>query len=44
MRNLDNSITCKIRLLDSVPATVDFLKMVAGTGVKAVAIHARYAD
>lgn len=40
-RNLNNSITCKIRLLDTVQETVDLLKIIEQTGVRAIGIHAR---
>jgi len=41
-RNLNNSITCKIRLLDTISETLDLLKLIEFTGVSAIAIHARY--
>jgi len=41
-RNLPNSITGKIRLLETVSATLDLIKTIESTGVSAIAIHARY--
>jgi tRNA-dihydrouridine synthase 2 len=41
VNNLDNPVTCKIRLLDTVHETVDFVKTVVSTGIQALAIHAR---
>ncbi len=41
-RNLNNSMTCKIRLLDSVASTIDLLKTIELAGASAVAIHSRY--
>lgn len=41
-RNLNNSITCKIRLLDTVQETIDLLRVIEQTGVSAIGIHARY--
>lgn len=42
-RNLpNNSITCKIRLLETEKETVDLLKMIETCGVSAVTIHARH--
>ena len=35
-------VTCKIRLLDSVDATVALAKAIEATGVAAVAVHARH--
>jgi len=35
------AVTCKVRLLDTIPATVDLLRMIERTGVAAVGIHAR---
>ena len=35
-------MTCKIRLLESVAATVEFARVVEATGVAAVAVHARF--
>jgi tRNA-dihydrouridine synthase 2 len=40
-RNLNNSITCKIRLKSTVAETVDLLKSLESTGIKAVTIHCR---
>ena len=44
VRNFDKPVTCKIRFLDKMEDTIDFVKMVEQTGVKAVAVHARYVD
>jgi len=41
-RNLTNPISCKIRLLSTVSATIDLLKIIEQTGVSAVAIHSRF--
>ncbi|PRP80527.1 hypothetical protein PROFUN_11840 [Planoprotostelium fungivorum] len=41
-RNTTNSITCKIRLLDTVSSTLDLMKMIESTGVSAIAVHARH--
>lgn len=41
-RNLGNSITCKIRLLSTLPDTIDLMKMIEQTGVSAVTIHLRH--
>jgi tRNA-dihydrouridine synthase 2 len=41
VRNLENPITCKIRLLERIEDTIHLLKVIESTGVKAVAIHAR---
>ena len=35
------AVTCKVRLLDTIPETVDLLRMIERTGVAAVGIHAR---
>lgn len=35
-------ITCKIRLLDKLEQTIDLVKMIEQTGVKAIAVHGRY--
>jgi len=40
-RNLTIPITCKIRLKETTSQTIDFLKMVEQTGIKAVAVHCR---
>lgn len=42
VRNLDKPVTCKVRLLDTVPQTVDLVRRVAQTGISAIALHARY--
>jgi len=43
VRNLpsDIPVTCKIRLLPSIQETLDFARVVEGTGIRALAIHAR---
>jgi tRNA-dihydrouridine synthase 2 len=41
-RNLNNPITCKIRLLDNISSTIELLKIIEQTGVSAIAIHTRY--
>lgn len=38
---MNNSITCKIRILDTVQETIDLMKIIEQTGVSAIAIHAR---
>ena len=45
-RNLPakKSVTCKIRLLESVEATVEFCRRVEKTGVDAIAVHGRTKD
>jgi tRNA-dihydrouridine synthase 2 len=35
------AVTCKIRLLDSTEATVELMRRLAATGVRAIAVHAR---
>eukprot|EP01128_Nolandella_sp_AFSM9_P005997 TRINITY_DN300_c1_g1_i1.p1 TRINITY_DN300_c1_g1~~TRINITY_DN300_c1_g1_i1.p1 ORF type:complete len:477 (-),score=109.31 TRINITY_DN300_c1_g1_i1:64-1359(-) len=42
VRNLDVPITCKIRLKPKLSDTIDLLKLVESTGIKAVTIHTRY--
>jgi tRNA-dihydrouridine synthase 2 len=42
VRNLNNPITCKIRLKKTMAETVDLLKTVEQCGIKAVTVHARY--
>jgi len=41
VKNLPNPISCKIRLKSTTAETIDLLKLVESTGVKAVAIHCR---
>lgn len=41
VRNLNNPITCKIRLKDTVAETIDFMRLAEQCGVKAVAVHGR---
>jgi len=41
-RNVPNPITCKIRLLNSVSATIDLLRTLEQTGVSAIAVHTRF--
>jgi len=38
----DKPVTCKIRLLDTVEETANLVRRIAKTGVRAIAIHARY--
>ncbi|XP_042395208.1 tRNA-dihydrouridine(20) synthase [NAD(P)+]-like [Zingiber officinale] len=40
-RNLDTTITCKIRLLDSSQETVELARRIEKTGVSALAVHGR---
>ncbi|KAJ8510668.1 hypothetical protein OPV22_001102 [Ensete ventricosum] len=40
-RNLDTTVTCKIRLLTSSQATVELARRIEKTGVSAVAVHGR---
>lgn len=42
VRNFDKPITCKIRLLNELHDTIDLVKSIEATGVKAIAVHARY--
>ena len=35
-------VTCKIRLLENIDATVAFARAVEATGVTAIAVHARH--
>ncbi|KAJ1971901.1 tRNA-dihydrouridine synthase 2 [Dimargaris xerosporica] len=37
-------VTCKIRLLDNDPDTLDLVRMIESTGVKALAVHCRTRD
>ncbi|KAJ1982723.1 tRNA-dihydrouridine synthase 2 [Dimargaris verticillata] len=37
-------VTCKIRLLDTDPDTLDLVRMIESTGVKALAVHCRTRD
>ncbi|KAF2076240.1 hypothetical protein CYY_002481 [Polysphondylium violaceum] len=41
IRNLPIPVTCKIRLLATDNETIDLLKIIENTGVKAIAVHAR---
>ncbi|GAM29170.1 hypothetical protein SAMD00019534_123460, partial [Acytostelium subglobosum LB1] len=41
IRNLPLPVTCKIRLLADDNATIDLMKMIESTGVKAIAVHMR---
>eukprot|EP01102_Stenamoeba_stenopodia_P005900 TRINITY_DN16614_c0_g1_i1.p1 TRINITY_DN16614_c0_g1~~TRINITY_DN16614_c0_g1_i1.p1 ORF type:complete len:372 (-),score=79.07 TRINITY_DN16614_c0_g1_i1:63-1178(-) len=43
VRNMPETkaVTCKVRLLDTIPETVDLLRMIERTGVAAVGVHAR---
>eukprot|EP01119_Soliformovum_irregulare_P017086 TRINITY_DN5028_c0_g1_i2.p1 TRINITY_DN5028_c0_g1~~TRINITY_DN5028_c0_g1_i2.p1 ORF type:complete len:250 (+),score=45.87 TRINITY_DN5028_c0_g1_i2:384-1133(+) len=41
-RNLPNPITCKVRLLETIPQTIDMLKMLEATGVSAMTVHTRH--
>jgi len=41
VRNLNNPISCKIRLKPTVAETIDLLKSLESTGVKAITIHCR---
>jgi len=41
IRNLNNPITCKIRIKNTIQETIDFMKMVESTGVRAIAVHMR---
>lgn len=38
----DKPITCKIRLLDTMEETIDFVKTMESTGIAAITVHARY--
>ncbi|XP_065028968.1 uncharacterized protein LOC135652148 isoform X2 [Musa acuminata AAA Group] len=40
-RNLDTTVTCKVRLLASSQATVELARRIEKTGVSAVAVHGR---
>ncbi|PHJ25450.1 dihydrouridine synthase protein [Cystoisospora suis] len=40
-RNLSCYVTCKIRLLDTIPQTIDFARMCESCGIDALALHAR---
>ncbi len=42
VRNLNRPVTCKIRLRESIAATIDLVKMIEQTGVSAIAVHGRY--
>jgi len=41
IRNLPIPVTCKIRLLSTDNETIDLLKIIENTGVKAIAVHTR---
>ncbi|KAI9019104.1 hypothetical protein DFJ74DRAFT_708301 [Hyaloraphidium curvatum] len=41
VRNLSVPVTCKIRLLDRHGDTVELVRRIAATGVRAIALHAR---
>jgi tRNA-dihydrouridine synthase 2 len=40
--NIKKPITCKVRLLDTVEKSIDFVKAMEETGIAAIAIHARH--
>ena len=42
-RNMDISVTCKIRLLKSSQDTVELARRIEKTGVSALAVHGRSA-
>ncbi|XP_017025027.1 tRNA-dihydrouridine(20) synthase [NAD(P)+]-like [Drosophila kikkawai] len=42
--NLDIPVTCKIRILPDVDATIELVKKLAATGIAAIGIHARTRD
>jgi len=39
---MDKPVTCKIRLLESMADTIDLVKTLEQTGVKAIGVHGRY--
>lgn len=41
VRNVDRPITCKIRLKDRMQDTLDLVRVIESTGVRALAVHAR---
>jgi tRNA-dihydrouridine synthase 2 len=41
-RNISIPVTAKVRMLDSIPASVGLLRLIQQTGAAAVAVHARY--
>jgi len=41
VRTIDKPVTCKIRLLEKMEDTVDLVKAIEQTGVKAIGVHAR---
>ena len=41
-RNLDTTVTCKIRLLNTPKDTVELARRIEKTGVPALAVHGRY--
>ncbi|KAG0171070.1 tRNA-dihydrouridine(20) synthase [NAD(P)+]-like [Apophysomyces sp. BC1034] len=44
VNNLDVPVTCKIRLLESKEKTLDLVRMIESTGVKALTVHCRTRD
>ncbi|KAF7721358.1 hypothetical protein EC973_004839 [Apophysomyces ossiformis] len=44
VNNLDVPVTCKIRLLESKEKTLELVKMIESTGVKALTVHCRTRD
>lgn len=41
VENLSVPVTCKIRILPTIEATIDLVKIIAKTGVSAIAVHGR---
>ncbi|KAL0082143.1 hypothetical protein F4703DRAFT_1863812 [Phycomyces blakesleeanus] len=44
VNNLDIPVTCKIRILENRQDTIDLVKMIESTGVKALTVHCRTRD
>jgi len=42
VRNINKPITCKIRLKSEISKTIDLMKIAESTGIRAIAVHARY--
>ncbi|XP_076808742.1 tRNA-dihydrouridine(20) synthase [NAD(P)+]-like isoform X1 [Clavelina lepadiformis] len=42
VKNLSIPITCKIRILPDMKKTIELVKLIASTGVAALAVHGRY--
>ena len=44
MNGVSKPITCKIRCLPTLEATINFCKMIEKCGVKAIAVHGRFQE